>query len=465
MAFENLSAAQETSILISSISDLIAPDVKKKLGISYPNQVDFGIEFMEQMGNYEPITNQVFKNHEENRLMNAAIIGSKATASAASVVITLDPSSVATVNGQFFSEFRVGDRVEFANAHQGIVTAVSKPTGSVTHTMTIGRSNATYDMDASCIPGDYLTNHSYAGFEGMSGPTEAIIPTTRVFTNSTQIFYDMHRVTSTQEGNETFLEFTYPEGHPKAGQKGRGYFIKGEADMVNRFKKKRALGLFTNDNGSVVDGNGDTRTTSRGFIPFLKSFGNLADYISAPTMSTLDTIALILNKNYGSMENIIGHGINAGLGLKNFSTELFKNGGVVYGSNGEGIDSAKLGMKTLEYSTGHKFHFKPINILNDADSTGAPGRAYPDMMIVMPVGKTRDVVTGDMENYFSIRYNTPKAGTNVTINKSMRVWEQGGNAPTPTGNDLARRINITSEEGLQVYGSKTFILLTKKANS
>lgn len=465
MAFENLTAAQETSVLISSMTDLLAPDVKRKLGCAYPGQVDFGIEFIEEMGNYEPTTNQTFKNHEENRLMNAAIIGSKATASAASVIVTLDASSVASVGGLFYSEFRVGDRVEFANAHQGIVTDVSKPTGSATHTITIARSNATYDMDASCIPGDYLTNMSYAGFEGMSGPTETIIPTTRVFTNSTQIFYDMHKVTSTEEGNMTWLEFTYPSWHPKAGQKGRGFYIKGEADMVNRFKKKRALGLFTNDNGTATDVNGNVRSTSRGFIPYLKSQANLMDYISAPTMSTLDTIALILNKNYGSMDNVLGHGLNFGLGLKNFSTELFKNGGAVYGSNGESIDSAKLGMKTMEFSTGHKFHFKPINILNDADSTGAPGRAYPDMCMVMPLGKTKDVVTGDQVDYFSIRYNKPVGGANVTVNKSVRVWEQGGNASNPTGNDLARRINISSEEALQIYGSKRYILVQKKANS
>lgn len=465
MAYENLTVAQETSVLISSMTDLLAPDVKRKLGCAYPGQHDYGIEFIEEMGNYEPTTNKSFKNHEENRIMNAAIIASKATASAASVVVTLDSTSVASVNGLYYSEFRIGDRVEFANAHQGIVTNVSKPTGSATHTVTIAQSNASYDMDASCIPGDYLTNMSYAGFEGMSGPTEAIVPTTRVFTNSTQIFYDMHKVTSTEEGNQTYLEFTYPAGHPKAGQKGYGYYIKGEADMVNRFKRKRALGLFTNDNGAATDSLGDARSTSRGFIPYLKAYANLMDYISAPTMSTLDTIALILNKNYSSMDNIVGHGINFGLGLKNFSTELFKNGGVVYGSNGQGIDSAKLGMKSMSFSTGHNFHFKPINILNDPDTTGAPGRTYADMFMVMPTGKTKDMVTGEQVDYFSIRYNKPVSGANVTVNKSIRVWETGGNAQNPTGNDLARRINITSEEALQIYGSKKYILGTKKANS
>ncbi len=442
--------------IVSSLELMHMPEVYNKLVGRFPLQRD--LDFLKDLNRMIPVNQTAYSIHEENRIMDSIVIASKTNPSGTLVRITLDSTSH-TVSGTR-SAPRVYDRVEFLNGAQGLVVAKNVTVDSA-HTIDVQRVSSLYDVVAAAVAGDTVGIFSTAHNEGGSGQTEILVPTTTVFQNQVQIFRDYSAVTSSEQGNQTYVEFTFPAGHPRAGESGKFLYIKGESDMVDRFMIKREVGLLTNDiNDANLTVGGNLVRTTRGFIPHIQRYGELMDYVNQPSMSTLDTAVRLMNTNYSEKEAMVLMGLNFSLGFKNFGVDLMKNGAVLYNStSGQAIDSVKLGFKTIGFASGHTFHMKGIAALSHADTTGIAGMKYSDLAIFCPTGKVLDKKTETNMDAFAVRY---KKAQGKGARDWYKIWETGGNSDAGTDATLLRNLNISSEEGGQVYGAKRFIYCSKK---
>lgn len=461
MSVNNFFSPTANDPIVSTLFLMHFPEVYNKLVKRFPRQRS--LDFLRTLGRYEPVKQTSYNIHEEDQIMDYITIAAVSNTGSFQVTITLsNPSDYAESGTRSYP--RVSDRVEFINGAQGLI--VSKNVASAfAHTITIQPINqAVYNVQTAAQVGDVLGIFSGAHEEGGTGYSEVLLPTTTVFTNQTQIFREYMSVTSSEQGNETWVDFTYPQTHPKAGESGRFYFIKAEADMVDRFMLKRELGLFTDDindaNLLAPSGSGNVVRTTRGFIPHLKQYAQQMDYVNQPTMAVFDTMVRLLNKVYGDKENMLMMGLNFGLGLKNFGLDMFKNGSVIYGNDGIAQDALKLGFKTLENSMGYTFHCQQVQALNHAATTGLSGMSYPDVAILVPMTKVKDTETGQDMDAFAVKY---KKAAGMGARDWYKVWEIGGNSDRGTDNRLVRELHYQSEEGAQVYGGQRFIYITKKA--
>jgi hypothetical protein len=445
--------------IVSSLELMHMPEVHNELIGRFPHQRD--LDFLKEMGRMVPVAQTNYSCHEENRLMDSIIISAKSNPSGYVVRITLDTTNHTESGTRSYP--RVYDRVEFLNGAQGLIIAKNVDSANA-HTIDIQPVNITdHDVVSAAVVGDVLGIFSDAHEEGGDGPTEILVPTTTVFSNRVQIFSDKMSVTSTEQGNQTYVNFTFPEGHPRAGESGRFLYIKGESDMIDRFMLKRELGILTNDiNDANLLINSKVVRTTRGFIPHVKQYGELMDYINTPSMSTFDSMVRIQNKNYSEKDNMLLMGLNFGLGFKNFGVDLMKNGSVLYNSaNGKAMESISLGFKTIEFSTGHRFHCKGLAALSHADTTGLPGMSYSDLAILCPTSKVRDTESKKMMDSFAVKY---KKAAGKGARDWYKIWETGGNSDAGTDASLVRELHVASEEGAQIYGAKRFIYCSKKAS-
>lgn len=444
--------------IVSSMELMHMPEVYSRLVKRFPKQRD--LDFLKEMGRMIPVKQTTWNWHEENKLIDSILIAGKSNTGTADVIITLDASN--HINSGKKSYPRKFDRVEFTNGAQGLI--IDKNTSSDNaHTITVRPISALHDVRSAASVGDLVGMFSTAHLEGGTGYTEILVPTTTVFNNQTQIFRDYMSVTSTEQGNQTWVDFTFPDGHPRAGESGRFLYIKGEADMVDRFHIKRELGLFTNDisDASLTDPTtGDAIRTTRGFIPHIKRYGELMDYVGQPGMDTLDTMVRLANKNYSDPQFAVLHGLNFGIGLKNFGVDLMKNGAVVYNNTTGGqMDAVKLGFTTYSLN-GYEFMFKRLNVFSHADTTGLTGMSYSDLAIACPLGTVKDPKTKEEAPSFCIRY---KKATGKGPREWYKIWEVGGNSDAGTDARLIRELHIESEEGAELHGAKQFMHISKKA--
>jgi hypothetical protein len=444
--------------IVSSMELMHMPEVYNQLVGRYPHQRD--LDFLKDLGRMEKVAQTEYSIHEENKLMDSIVIASKSNPSGSVVRIVLDSSSHTNSGARSYP--RVYDRVEFLNGAQGLIINKNTDTPNA-HYIDIQPINSTHNVVAAAVVADTVGIFSDAHEEGGEGPTEILVPTTTVLQNKVQIFRDKMSVTSSEQGNQTYVNFEFPEGHPRAGERGRFLYIKGESDMIDRFMLKRELGLLTNDiNDANLIINSKVVRTTRGFIPHVKRYGELSDYVNTPSMATADGWVRLINKNYGEFDNMVLMGLNFSLGFKNFGVDLLKNGAVLYNSStGKPMDSVSLGFKTLEFSTGHRFHFKQLRALSHADTTGLAGMSYSDLAIVCPTGKIKDASTGKMMDAFAVKY---KKAEGKGARDWYKIWETGGNSESGNDASLKRELHIASEEGAQVYGSKRFIYTSKKSS-
>ncbi len=450
-----------TDQLVSGLDFIHEPEVYRKLVGTYPRQRD--LTFLRILGQFKEVKQTSWNWHEENRLITPVTIKAKSQVTANTTVRITLATEDHDATGKY-TYVRKHDIVQFKNGAQGVVIDKSTAVDGA-HTIDVKRINSDYDPVAAAVVGDQLGIFSMAFEEGGRGYGETIMPTTTVYNNKVQIFREDASVTSSEQTNQTYVEFTMPEGFAGAGETYGFYFAKVLADTYDRFLIKENLGLLTSD---IDDGNitvtGDTRPVrvSRGFVPHVKRYGELMEYGSKPTMGTFDNLIRLITKNYGDTENMLLQGQNFGLGLKDFATDLMQNGAVIYNSsNGEEIKSVSLGFSTYKFGTGHVFHCKNMEAFNHPDTTGLAGYKYPDLAILCPMDARQD--PKDSENMIApltIRY---KRQIGKGSQNTHKVWYTGGSSESGSDDRLVNEVHLASEKGLQVFGAKRFIYCFKSA--
>lgn len=445
-----------TDALVSGLDLMHEPEVYRKLVGQYPMQRD--LTFLQMLGQYEKVEQTTFNWHEENRIMNPVTIKTKSTVNATTVRIVLAAED--HYDSGKYSFIRKNDRVEFKNGAQGVVIDKNTSTPGA-HYVDIIRVNEEYDVVAAAVIGDQLGIFSMAFEEGGGGYEETILPRTTPFSNKVQIFREDAKVTSSEETNKTWLEFKVPEGYPNAGEVRGFYFAKVLADTYDRFNLKEAIGLLTNDidNGNVlVTGNDRPSRLTRGFIPHVKKYANIMDYVNKPTMGTFHNMTRIINKNYGEKQNMLLMGLDFSIGLTDFASDFAKNGSVIYNqSNGKQMDALSLGFTTYKFPSGYEFFTKEMQSLNYADATGLAGFKYKELAILSPMDGRKDENNGGkIMKPLCIRY---KKQLGKGAQEMHKVWWTGGASEGGTDDKLVNRVHLASEKGMQVYGAKRFIYI------
>lgn len=461
MDSQAFAAAAITDGIVTGLDIMHKPEIFNKLVGQFPKQRD--LLFLQELGQYEPVKQTEFSWHEENRILASATIAAKATV-VANTTVRITLAAEDHYDGGQYSYPRKNDRVEFANGVQGVIIS-KNTTVNGAHTIDVQRVNATMDPVAAAVVGAKLGIFSMAFAEGGVGYDATIVPKTTTYTAKCQIFRDKFTVTGSEEGNQSWVEFPTPAGLPGVDGKSGFFFVKAQADTYDRFMLKRELGLLTNaqDDGAVIVNAGEPAVrTTRGFIPHVKQYSSLMDYAQKASMTTFDTMIRLLNKNHSDQDNLCLMGLDFALVLKDFGTDIMKNGGVLYNSSSGGaMDSVALGFSTYEFpTTGYKFHFKPLRALSNPDSTGLPGFTYSGLAILCPTSKRQDAKTGEMMAPLCIRYKKPIGGG---ARGWYKLWETGANASVPTNDVLNRNMEIQSEEAMQVFGAGRFIYCSKAA--
>lgn len=457
-----------TDAIVSGFDLMHMPDVYRELVGQYPRQKD--LHFLDEMGAAEEAKQTIFQWAEENRLNAPFTIAAKSTV-VANVTVRITLAAEDHYKNGVYSNVRVNDRVEFKNGAKGMVIAKNEsvPSAHTIDVQSVNQTVAAYDPVAAAVVGNKVGIFSMGFAEGGQGYTQSKLPLVTPYNGKVQLFRETFVVTTTEATNGTWFNFTYPQGHPQAGETGKFYMIKAEGDTYDTYNLHREIGLLTNDedDGNIIISGGLPIRQTRGFIPHVKRYGELMDYASKPSMGTFETMIRLLNKNYQEPDVLGMHGLEFGMGLDSFASDFVKNGGVLYNSStGKPMDSIALGFKQYQFASGYNFHMKKLEALSNSDTTGLSGAVYPGLCIICPTGNKKITNSNGVTQQaapITVMWKKVVGGgaVNAGVNGRYKMWYTGAGADIPTNDILNRQLNMASEEGMRVLGAKRFIYCSK----
>lgn len=382
-----------------STLDVHKPDIRKELVVRYGGQTM--TEFFELTGRQEPATQTAYEHFEEDWIMwnvknNANVTQAVAGASA---VLTLHADDHDGPSGEF-SYPVVNELIQLLNGVICIIEAKDTTTPGA-HTITIRPLRAA-DAIGTVSANDLIVIFSDAHAEA-TGQPNGRTPKEIHYTNNTQIFKESYEVSGSEMTNLAWIETQNSQG-----QAGYLWYLKGEKDTYERFMVKKELGLLINekaDNIAALAAN-KTFTTTEGVLPFINNNGGIVHNYTPGTfnLTNFDKIIKQLDKNMGSYENTVWQGIDLRAECDDFIIDLMKAGGVSYGAfNGNKELAISLQFNSLT-RLGYTFHFKTYKMFNHPNLLGTSGYKYPGYGIIIPMDKTRDARTRELNPSVRIRY-------------------------------------------------------------
>jgi hypothetical protein len=353
----------------------------------------------------------------------------------------------------------VGQTVVFEDETVGYVNAVDRAIASA-HIVKVKTVNAQHAaLLAAAVVGTAMVFYSNVQKE-KSTETEGRIPKTSKVTNYVQTFREKYEVTDHAEQNE--VEFTY---------KGQNFlYVKGIDDTADRFMMQEDLGLLINPASSgLTDASSNALTLAKGMIPQITDNGKTMEYFGTPDMTTFDDAIMILNKNYGDHEYVVGRGLRPNLGMKNWLIDFAKNGDNNISFNAfDGGQKQALSFDFQSiYIEPYTFHLQTWDILSHVDTLGAGNMPYQDMMIFIPTGKAKNPEPGEggeeYEPYIQIVYS-PIPGAASENKGDYKMWETGANARSgATDDEATRAIHMMSWKSLELRCRNKFLIARKAA--
>ncbi len=346
----------------------------------------------------------------------------------------------------------VNQLVLFENEVVGFVRSINRSVAGA-HTIDVYPTDTTNsNIFASAQVGSVMSFYSNAQQEA-STQTEVRVPKTSKVTNYVQTFRDSYRVTDQAARNQVEWEWE--------GQK--FLYIKGLDEMFDRFKMAEDFGLLvTTASNNLTNAGGNSIQLAKGLIPQITDSGNTMEYYGTPDKTTFDDAVLILNRNYGNNEYVVGMGLNLYQGLENWLVEFSKGGdNNISFSLFDGGKKQALALDFQSVTTaGYTFHFQRWDAFSHSDSLGAGNMPYRDMGVFIPTGKVPNGI-GEDEPYLTLVY----ADTNHAPHEDKgdhAVWETGGQARRGGTNDTnERRVHIISHKSLEVRNRNKFMVLRK----
>lgn len=447
-------AANENYVLISSY-DIYDRDYHQELFNRVPRAS--ALSWMRSIKGYmskRQVNRHEYYFYEEGQYMAAAAEIAVAVDNTTYVTVTISAADHDNAGTESFPV--VGQTVVFSDESIGYVQALSRSSANA-HTFDIYPANSGVDLVAAAQLGTICVFYSNAQIE-KSAATEGRIPKVDKVTNFIQTFREKYEVTDHAEQNQT--EFSW---------KGQKFLhVKGIDETTQRFALQEEMGLLINDSSENLNDAALIKVQlAKGLIPQITDNGNTLEYFGKPDMTTFDDAILLLNKNYGDHEYVVGMGLNASLGMKNWLIDFAAGGdnNISFASEKQQLN---FNFKRI-FIEPYMFNCQTWDIFSHADTLGAGTLPYKDMMVFIPTGKTKNpnyYGTGgtgnDYEPYCQIAY-ARIPGAPHENKGDHKMWETGANARTGATDDiLTRAIHMASWKSLELRCRNKF-LVTRKA--
>lgn len=356
-----------------------------------------------------PTTSQRYSHFEEDRIYPKVSVTTAGAGAGVTATFTVASNSqmAYTYNNQPYdtsvsSSFtampvRVGDILQIKPS-SGTVSAgsyidvyvLSVNTGA--GTFTAQPTDSTLSVPAIAAAQEIILIGTGFG-EGSDSPAGRANRSTEYF-NNTQIF----KWTKTYTGTSLCEKKWYTD--PRTGSS--YYTIKGEDAQWVNFRNSVSLGLLLGKNlsntslSTTLAAANTPIATTQGVIPTILDRGNTFNYssITGLTLSDMEQITLTLDKQKGSLENIMYNGLNLDMQLDRELGDRFKNGGISYGMFKLSEDK-KVSLRFKTFQIGNRtYHKQVLDTLNDEQTLGADGFGYPHESMILPMESTIDPSNG-----------------------------------------------------------------------
>lgn len=437
-------------------------DFRKKLGMKYPRMGALSwLKILKGRMGKRMARRHVYYYYEEGQWAKAAVtIKAKTNVDADTVRITLEDADHDTLAGAKYSYPVKNQLAVFENETVGFVEAVDK--SGANHTVDILQVNASQDVQGAAAVGGTVVFYSNAQKE-KSGKTDPRVPQVDKVTNYIQTFREYCEITDHEAQQD--VEFEY---------KGQQYLYNLTTDdTADRFELQEEQGLLITplSDANLKDADGNVIQTAQALIPQIDAGGKNYEYFDSISMTDFDNTILLLQKNYGAREYVVGRGVRAALKMKNFLIEFAKNGDNDISFDAFESREQALAMKFRSIAIeSWSFHFQDWEVLSHPDTLGAGNMKYPDMCIFIPTEFIRNPssamgerVGEEMEPYLKLVYSPPQGAPN-TIHGDYKLWEDGADAKSGPTNDVEYRgVNWISYKSLEMRRRNAFLLWRKAA--
>jgi hypothetical protein len=440
------------------------PEVSDLFIQRYGRQDITGI--MEMLGNTNAINNLTFTHYEQDRIHGVIRVGSAASASGSAVQgFTAATAYNYTYTGQ--SPYATGDSftsyavqpydVIEINGYQYLVTATGAGVFSAL------AADPTVTRPAISTSDDII-------ILGTAMPEASTAPQSRnstqlSYSNNLQIHRRTHKVTGTEMGIKTWVNYKGKDGQSKPF-----WYVEGIADEYLRTLNEREAILLAGQQitnkaalasvGSTSIGDFDSVSTTQGLIPQISANGNVEAYTSgAFGWSDIDNMVTNLQKYRGASENWLFCGHPLSLDISDFMLN-----GLSAATGGQATPFISLNTMSqglnldFDWFTRGKFRFavKVVDAFSDPNFLGYAGGIYGKLGIVVPMGNT-------------VTYNSMNATTSVTVptlrvnylqnddgGRYIREWVTGyGGGAMSNGTD-AFEVHWLSQVGLEAFALNRF---------
>lgn len=449
------------------------PDIGENLTERYGSELITGL--LDLVGNKKAVSGGMeFKHFEAQRKMpKIKATNGGAGAPGAAVTFTLDASAT-TSYGFNQSPYDTSDTttqngipvrlndlimikpgtgtVSMGSYIRAIVTTVT-PASSTFAATPIDSTEAI----PSIASADEIVIYSNAHAEGSTQP-ESMDTTTIEYTNNTQIIKETYNITGSERAMKLWFKTKGPDG-----KVGYTWTYKGERDAYHRFLNYRELTLMVGEKLSNTtlsesySATGGSNKTTEGLFPNIISNGNTVNYsqITGMTIADIESMTKTLDKQKGSMENLMCNGIALDLQLDRELGDRLKNGAISYGSFAWDADkSVNFRFRTFQMGS-YVFHKKTFNVFNDLQTFGADGYGFEHEGVVIPMDSGTDAKSGEKIPSIRLRYLQEDNGES----REMKV------API----DLFRassgadkyEVRYLSECGLEVFAPNRFVYVKR----
>ncbi len=427
---------------VSSVNFLHDRDIYNKLFDRYDEQSI--ISFFEETGRTKESHETTFHHFEKDFIYQNILIAAVAGTPGAGndVQITLD----ATNHDSGASYPKVTDLVLFNNDLTGYIIAKDE-TNPTAHIITVRPVDNTRDIVTASTVGSLLTAYSNSHAEG-SGQPQGLITKPLRFSGIHQIFKGHYGVTGTEATNR--IEFTTSNGKMY-------WMYEGEHDAFLKFRMDCSFGLLFNEQSNgLTDAQGREIRVTKGLAQWIREEGNIFPG-GIGSLTDIDTIIKVLDKQRGSKENLMLLGINLDIDVDNVLIDKLVNGAIQYNTFGKGNGkqrSVDLGFNSFRKGS-YTFHKKELEAFNHPNVTGSTGYTYPDKGFIIPTDKGKDVKTGAQIDSICMRYKKAPHMDRMYIHKITGIHAPMG--PTSDIDELG--YEYLCEKGLQCFGLNRFVML------
>ena len=417
-------------------------DVDEQLVKRYGNQGVTGL--LELLGSKKETSAQTFEHFEEALLHNSF------TGTISSGVLTVDAGD----RNDSYTALREGDLILVSSTQEMLYvkTGVSQPDHTAT-VVTVSGNSAPSNIASGVAMS--IVGNAYAE---QTGQPDGLTPRVNHYSNKCQIIKESFVVSGSEATNAVYVKVNSPEH-------GTGYlwYLKGEADTYQRFQDYAELQcvLGTANNSGLVDGAGNSVTTTEGLLPFIENKGQVSDLGgSAVTLTDFDAAIKSLDKYRGAKEMAIYAGIDLSLDIDDMlgGVNAYHSaaGGANYGTFNNNKDMAlNLGFNSFSRG-GYTFHKKTYDLFNRPDLLGAGGD-YSGFGMVIPMDSQKDAKTGEKIPSLRVRYKAANG-----YSREMEHWLTGGAILSNKTNDVDElRCNYRTERGFEGFAPNRFLLFKK----